>query len=321
MKLAVLTSGGDSPGMNAAIRAVVRQGIADGHQVFGYVEGYRGLTDDEEIELNSQAVSEIIDRGGTILRTSRFPEFREEKVQKKAISNLRKKGIKGLIVIGGEGSMKGARALAALNFKTIGVPASIDNDVFGTDLAIGFDTALNTVVDVLGKLRDTASSHERIFVVEVMGRHSGAIALNAGLAGGADYICLPDTPVTEPRRLNHIFKLVKERYKRGKTHTLIIVAEGAGPSFKISEAIEAATGRAVRLTILGHIQRGGSPTAMDRLLASRLGALAIKMAGRGESDFMVGSSGGNITAIPLIEVSTNKAVVSPDLYELANILS
>lgn len=321
MKIAVLTSGGDSPGMNAAIRAVVRQGIADGHQVIGFMEGYRGLTDNEGIELTSQAVSEIIDRGGTILRTSRFPKFLEAKVQKKAISNLQKRGIEGLIVIGGEGSMKGAHALAELNFKTIGVPASIDNDVFGTDFAIGFDTALNTVVDVLRKLRDTASSHERIFVVEVMGRHSGSIALNGGLAGGADYICLPDTPVTEPRRLNRIFKLVKERYKRGKTHTLIIVAEGAGPSFQISEAIEAATGREVRLTILGHIQRGGSPTAMDRLLASQLSALAVKMTGRGESDFMVGSGDGKITTIPLIKVTTNKAVVNPDLYELANILA
>ncbi len=321
MKIAILTSGGDSPGMNAAIRAVVRQGLNERCQILGFVEGFRGLTDNEAIEFTSQAVSEIIDRGGTILRTSRFPEFINENTQQKAIANLKNSGIESLIVIGGEGSMKGAHALNKLGFKTIGVPASIDNDVFGTEFAIGFDTALNTVIDVLKKLRDTASAHERIFVIEVMGRKSGQIAVYAGLAGGADYICMPDIPATDPTQLNHIYKLVEKRYQQGKTHTLIVIAEGAGPSFKVSEAIEMATGREVRLSVLGHVQRGGSPSALDRVLASRLGSRAVKLAVAGVSDVMVGMLEGKISKTPLSEVCTRKVVGNQELCELANVLS
>ena len=307
--------------MNASIRAVVRQGIHEESQILGFVEGFRGLTDNEAIEFTSPAVSEIIDRGGTILRTSRYPEFLDEETRQKAVANLKNRGIESLIVIGGEGSMKGAHALNKLGFKTIGVPASIDNDVFGTEFAIGFDTALNTVIDVLKKLRDTASAHERIFVIEVMGRKSGQIAVFAGLAGGADYICLPDTPATDTRQLDRIFKLVEERYRRGKTHTLIVVAEGAGPSFKVSEAIEIATGREVRLSVLGHVQRGGSPSALDRVLASRLGASAVKLAVAGVFDVMVGMVRGEISNTPLSEVCIGKVVVNPELTKLANVLS
>ena len=321
MKIAVLTSGGDSPGMNAAIRAVVRQGINERCQIIGFVEGFRGLTDNEAIEFTSPAVSEIIDRGGTILRTSRFPEFLSVETRQKAIANLKNRDIESLIIIGGEGSMKGAHALNEMGFKAIGIPASIDNDVFGTKFAIGFDTALNTVIDVLKKLRDTASSHERIFVIEVMGRESGQIAIYAGLAGGADYICMPDTPVTDVTQLKRIYELVEERYQKGKTHTLIVVAEGAGPSYKVSEAIENKTGREVRLSVLGHVQRGGSPSALDRILASQLGSSAVKLAVAGVADVMVGMVEGAISDIPLSEVCTKKVVVDPALSELAHVLS
>jgi len=321
MKIAVLTSGGDSPGMNAAIRAVVRQATANNHIVFGFVEGYRGLADGESLELNNRLVSEIIDRGGTFLRTSRYMDFIDHQVQMKAVTNLKSLDIESLIVIGGEGSMAGAHSLCNLGVRVIGVPASIDNDIYGTDYAIGFDTALNTVVAMLSKLRDTASAHERIFIVEVMGRRSGAIALNAGLAGGADYMCLPGTPATEPNQIDQISALIERRYELGKTHTLIIFAEGAGSAGEVAGALRATTGREVRVTVLGHIQRGGSPSALDRLIASRLGSYAADLADDGKSDIMVGLGGGQLITTPLEETFTKKVNADNGLYKLAKVLA
>jgi len=321
MKIGVLTSGGDSPGMNAAIRAVVRQAASNHHAVVGFVEGYRGLVDDEMIELSNRLVSEVIDRGGTFLRTSRYLEFTDYKMQMKAAENLRRAEIASLIVIGGEGSMAGAHALCRLGIRVIGVPASIDNDIYGTDYAIGFDTALNTVVEMLSKLRDTASAHERVFVVEVMGRRSGAIALNAGLAGGADYMCLPGTPATDPEQIDKISALIERRYELGKTHTLIIVAEGAGSAGEVAGALRATTGREVRVTVLGHIQRGGSPSALDRLIASQLGSYAVDLADDGRSDIMVGLSGRHLTTTPLEETFTKKVNADSGLYQLAKVLA
>jgi 6-phosphofructokinase 1 len=317
MNIAVLTSGGDAPGMNAGIRAIVRHGISRGHKISGFVEGYRGLVDKEKVELDRASVSEVIDRGGTILRTSRYDDFLRPEVQKKAAANLRGAGIDALIVIGGEGSMRGADKLHQHGAAVIGVPASIDNDIFGTDFSIGFDSALNTVISVLSKLRDTASSHERIFVVEVMGRHSGSIALNAGVAGGADYVCLPNRPAAEPEQVKEMTEIVNSRYRRGKTHTLIVVAEGAGSAAEVAEAIHAGTDQEVRISVLGHIQRGGSPSAMDRLLASRLAAHAVDLAGEGESGLMVGLIGGRLTATELPAAFGQKVELDSDLYRLA----
>jgi 6-phosphofructokinase 1 len=317
MNIAVLTSGGDSPGMNAGIRAIVRHGISQGHQIFGFVEGFRGLVDKEKLELDRASVSEIIDRGGTILRTSRYDEFLRPEIQKQAARNLQSAGIDALIVIGGEGSMRGTDALGKNGASVIGVPASIDNDIYGTDFSIGFDSALNTVVAMLSKLRDTASSHERIFVVEVMGRRSGSIALNAGVAGGADYTCLPGTPAIAPEQVKEMTAIVNSRYRRGKTHTLIVVAEGAGSAAEVAAAIHAGTDQEVRISVLGHIQRGGSPSAMDRLLASRLGAHAVDLAAAGKSGLMVGLVGGRLTATELPAAFGQKAALDADLYRLA----
>lgn len=321
MRIAVLTSGGDAPGMNAAIRSVVRQSLADQDKIFGYIEGFSGLVDGELLEFDSRMVSEIIDHGGTILRTSRYLPFIEPEVQFKAMDRLKEQEIDSLIVIGGNGSMAGAHALSKLGFRVVGIPASIDNDVFGTDHTIGFDTALNTVICVLSKLRDTASAHERIFIVEVMGRTSGAIALNAGVAGGADFICLPDTPATDPKQIGQICRLVERRYTLGKTHTLIMVAEGAGSASSIAEAVRDQTGREVRVSVLGHMQRGGAPSAFDRLLASQLGARAVELVNKGKSDLMVGLSGGRLAETPLEETYTKKVDTTGGLFELAKILA
>lgn len=321
MKIAVLTSGGDSPGMNAGIRAITRRAIADHHTVRGYVEGYRGLVDGESVELNNNIVAEIIDRGGTFLRTSRYVQFTDYKVQQTAADGLRKANVDALIVIGGEGTMQGAHQLCKLGIRIVGIPASIDNDIYGTDYAIGFDTALNTVVEMLSKLRDTASAHERIFVVEVMGRRSGAIALNAGLAGGADYMCLPGTPATDAEQIDKISTMIERRYQLGKTHTLIIVAEGAGSAGEVAGALRATTGREVRVTVLGHIQRGGSPSALDRLLAGQLGSFAVDLADDGKSDIMVGLNGRQLTVTPLEDAFTKKVTADSGLYQLAKVLA
>ncbi len=321
MNIAVLTSGGDSPGMNAAIRAVVRKGLIEKCRVYGFYEGFRGLTENQSAILNHSSVSEIIDRGGTMLRTSRYDPFKQLEIRARAAANLKSPKMDALIVIGGNGSMQGADLLRNLDVNVIGVPASIDNDVYGTDLSIGFDTALNTVVDMLRRLRDTASSHERIFIVEVMGRECGAIALYSGMAGGADHVCLPETPATGKQQLTQMAALVERRFDQGKTHTLIIVSEGSGSAKEVGSAIHERTGRDVRVSVLGHIQRGGSPTALDRVLAGRLAARAIDLAIAGEFGVMVGIEGTELVTTPLAETYMNTVQTDSELLNLASILS
>ncbi len=321
MNIAILTSGGDSPGMNAALRAVVRKGLAEKLRVFGFYEGYRGLTENQHLAFDHESVSEIIDRGGTILRTARYKKFLEPDIRERAVANLEALDIKTLIVIGGNGSMAGAEKLEELGVHTIGIPASIDNDIYGTDYSIGFDTALNTVVGMLRKLRDTASSHERIFIVEVMGRKCGAIALFSGMAGGADHVCLPETPAMEERQLKQMSEIVNRRYRAGKTHTIIIVSEGSGSAEDVGRAIHERTGREVRVSVLGHIQRGGSPSAFDRILAGTLAARAVDLAIAEESGVMVGLRDGRVGTVPLVDTYTIPVETDPELAELASILS
>lgn len=316
MKIGVLTSGGDSPGMNTAIRSVVRQTIAAGHEAIGYYEGYQGLIDDEFSILTSGDVGGIIDRGGTILRTSRCKDFFKEDVRAKVAQRLIADDV-ALVVIGGDGSFRGAEALGKLGVRAVGIPASIDNDLYGTDFSIGFDTALNTVIDNLSKIRDTASALERVFVVEVMGRQSGAIALYSGLAGGADYIILPEMTV----KVDDICARIGAGFKRGKSHFLIVNAEGAGSAFDIGNEIKNCGGYDVKITVLGHIQRGGAPSAQDRLAASVIGSRAVKELLEGTAGVMVGMSANKVTAIPFAETFGHKHQLDMELYDIAGILA
>ncbi|NCU18081.1 6-phosphofructokinase [Pallidibacillus pasinlerensis] len=283
-KIAVLTSGGDSPGMNAAIRAVVRKGIFHGLEVYGIYNGYHGLVNGNIAKLELGSVGDIIHRGGTMLRSARLPEFTDVEVQKKGIEQLKKLGIEGLIVIGGDGSYRGADALSKLGFPCIGVPGTIDNDIVGTELTIGFDTALNTAINAIDRIRDTASSHERTFVVEVMGRDAGDIALYSGLAGGAETILIPE----ENESIDHIIERLNRGKLRGKKHSIIVVAEGVMSGVELAEKLRERIDSDVRVSVLGHIQRGGTPTASDRVLASRLGARAVELLLEGKAGRAVG---------------------------------
>ncbi|HEW91794.1 MAG TPA: 6-phosphofructokinase [Thermotogaceae bacterium] len=317
-KIAVMTSGGDAPGMNAAIRAVVRYATTKGLEVLGVMRGYAGLIDDEFIPLTFKDVGGIMERGGTILRTARCEEFKVESGREKALKNLKKHGVEGLVVIGGDGSLTGAAILSQLHkFPTVGVPASIDNDINGTDMCIGVDTCLNTVMDAIQKLKDTASSHERAFIVEVMGRNSGYIALISGIVTGSEAIIIPEIPVDYQAVAD---KLLMGR-KRGKINSIVVVAEGAASAYTVARYLEYKIGYETRITILGHIQRGGSPTSFDRLLASRLGSDAVQALIDGEHGTMSGLQGNKITRTPLDEVLREKKRLDLSLYELANVLS
>lgn len=317
-RIAVMTSGGDAPGMNAAIRSVVRTATTKDIEVFGVMRGYAGLIDDEFIPLSFKDVGGIMEKGGTVLRTARCEEFKVESGRKKAIENLEKHGIEGLVVIGGDGSLTGAAILSQFHgFATVGIPASIDNDVNATDMCIGVDTCLNTVTDAIQKLKDTASSHERAFIVEVMGRNSGYIALISGIVTGSEAIIIPEIPVDYQAVAD---KLLMGR-KRGKTNSIVVVAEGAASAYTVARYLEYKIGYETRITILGHIQRGGSPTAFDRLLASRLGADAVQALIDGETGIMSGLQGNKIVRTPLDEVLREKKKLDLSLYELANILS
>lgn len=316
-KIAVLTSGGDAPGMNAAVRAVVRKAIFHGLTVYGVYRGYQGLVEGDIKELKVHSVADIIQRGGTVLYTARSEEFRTEAGQKKAIANLEKHGIEGLIVIGGDGSFRGSMELAARGIKVIGVPGTIDNDIPGTDQAIGFDTAVNTVISMIDKIRDTASSHERTFVIEVMGRNAGDIAIRAGLAGGAESIIIPECKSD----FQDISKRLKRGHDRGKKHSIIIVAEGIGAGSKVAEIIKEQTGLDTRMTVLGHVQRGGSPSAYDRWLASLMGAKAVDSLIDNMSNIMVAIVNHQIVTIPFVEAFKSKPKIDMDAYELSKILS
>lgn len=316
--IGVLTSGGDAPGMNAAIRAVVRMGIHKGLRVMGIQRGYNGLINGEIYDMNRASVSDIIQRGGTILKTARSEEFRTEEGRKKAYNVLKVFGIEGLVVIGGDGSFTGAQKLSQeFGLKTIGIPGTIDNDLAYTDYTIGFDTAQNTVLDAINKLRDTSTSHERVSIVEVMGRRCGDIALYTGLAGGSESIIIPE----EDYNFDELCKTIIEGKVRGKLHNLILLAEGVGGAEEMAKKIQDVTGIDTRATVLGHIQRGGSPTAFDRVLASRLGARAVELLCEGKSQRVVGIKDNKIVDIDINEALAMKRESNRELYELAKILS
>ena len=288
--IALLTSGGDAPGMNPCIRSVVRTGIYHGFSMFGVYDGFEGLVNGNIKPMDSRSVGGILHRGGTILGTSRYPEFKNAKEQKDALDSMKAHRIDGLVVIGGEGSLKGAKCLIKKDFPVIGIPATIDNDVNLTDYAIGFDTAVNTVLEAIYKLRDTAASHKRIIVLETMGRDAGHIALTAGLAGGAEIILTPEKKLS----MDEIFEMVKQCINLHKLFTMIVLAEGAGNAFEISAEIEKRSGHDVSTTVLGYIQRGGVPTAFDTILASRMGALAIEGFMKGENDVLTSFKDGKV---------------------------
>ena len=282
--IGVLTSGGDAPGMNAAIRAVVRRAISQGKKVMGIEKGYRGLLDEEIYEMSPRDVSDSIQRGGTILRTARCEEFITEEGQKAGAAVCKKHGIDGLVAIGGDGTYRGAQKLASLGINTIGVPATIDLDISSTDYTIGFDTAVNTAMQAIDKVRDTSSSHERCSIIEVMGRNAGYIALWCGVANGAEDILIPENyDYNEQELIDHII----DNRKRGKKHHIIVNAEGIGHSSSMARRIEAATGVETRATILGHMQRGGSPTCRDRVYGSMMGAYAADLLAEGKGSRVV----------------------------------
>ena len=316
-KIAVLTSGGDAPGMNAAVRAVVRKGIANNLEVWGVMRGFSGLINAEFFPLQLGSVADIIHRGGTMLHTARCPEFFYPEGQEKAIKVLQQENIEGVVVIGGDGSFRGAQVLEEANISAVGVPATIDNDIAGTDFCIGFDTAVNTVTDSINRLRDTATAHERIYVMEVMGRESGHIALQAGLAGGAETIIVPEVPYDLTEVCNRLLRGVN----RGKLHSIILVAEGAGDAMYIGEEIRKLLEMEVRVTILGHLQRGGTPTAFDRVLGSRLSAKAVDLLHQGKSNCMVGYLEGKIQPLSFADALEEKKGFSWDDYRLASVLA
>lgn len=316
-RIAVLTSGGDAPGMNAALRAVVRKGIYHGLKVFGVNRGYEGLIHGEIQEMSIGSVADIVLRGGTILKTARSEEMRTVEGQQKAISQLHKFNINALVVIGGDGSFRGAQTLSANGFQVVGIPGTIDNDIAGTDLTIGFDTAINTVVDAVSKIRDTASSHERTFIVEVMGRNCGNIALQAGIACGAESILVPEIPYD----LDEISDKLKRGHLRGKNHSIILVSEGVGSAYKIGEELRARSGFETRITVLGHLQRGGNPSAQDAVIAAAMGGKAIEIVLAGESDRMTAFVNQTVISSPLTAAYGTRRPFNRELYDLANELS
>lgn len=312
--IAVLTSGGDAPGMNAAIRAVVRAGISYGMRVLGVQHGYNGLLSGEVVEMNLRSVSDIIHRGGTILYTARSPEFNTPEGVQKAAENCRKMGVNGVVVIGGDGSFRGARDLTGAGIPCIGIPGTIDNDIAASEYTIGFDTALNTAVEMVDRLRDTMESHDRCSVVQVMGRRCGDIALETGIAVGATSILVPEIPYDFQHDIVDRMTLTQ---KTGKMHFIIVVAEGVGGVELLAEKIEKATGIETRATVLGHVQRGGSPTLRDRVVGSQMGALAAKLLYEGSSNRVIVMRGGKIVDLDITEALNMKRVFDKDLYATA----
>jgi 6-phosphofructokinase 1 len=316
-KIGVLTSGGDSPGMNAAIRAVVRKAIYHDIEVYGVYQGYQGLINGQIKKLELGSVGDIIHRGGTMLYTSRSEEFKTIEGQQKGIEQLKNIGIEGLVVIGGDGSYRGAKKLTEHGFPCVGVPGTIDNDIPGTDFTIGFDTALNTVIDAIDKIRDTATSHERTYVIEVMGRHAGDIALWSGLAGGAETILIPEADYD----MNEVVSRLKRGHDRGKKHSIIIVAEGVGSGVDFAKKLTEATKLETRVSVLGYIQRGGSPTAFDRVLASRLGARAVELLIDGQGGRSVGIENNKLVDYDILEILDRPHQIEQKMYQLSKELS
>lgn len=317
--LAILTSGGDAPGINPCIRSAVRTALYHDLEVIGIQEGFDGLIRGEMVTLRARDVGGILQRGGTFLRTARCPEFLERKGQIKALRELNESAIDALVVVGGDGSMRGARVLASMDFPVVGVPASIDNDIWGTDMSLGVDTALNTIMDAVDKLRDTASSHQRAFLVETMGRNCGYLALITGVICGAEVVIIPEQEIP----LDQIAPEIEAAYARGKTHAIIIMAEGVSYSTAdvMQELERAEIGFETRVTVLGHTSRGGSPSAFDRMLATRMGVEAVNALINGKTDVMVGLEGREIVLCNLEDVVSKSRKVNLKLYEMAQILS
>jgi len=316
-RIGILTSGGDAPGMNAAIRAATRCAIYKGLEVIGIRRGFEGLLEGDVVPLTSRSVGGIIHRGGTILRTARSERFKKPEGQVEALDHLKELDLDGLILIGGEGTFKGAWALYKKGFPVVGIPGTIDNDVAGTDVTIGFDTAVNTALEAVRKLRDTASSHDRLFIVEVMGRNSGFLASRVALASGAEYVLVPEIP-------SDIEKLCDKLYNarcQGKTHSLIIVAEGVMSAQDLALRLKDTAGYEARVTVLGHIQRGGSPTAFDTVLASRMGACAVEALLEGKGGVMTAVQKDEMATPPLSVAWEEKKPLSGDLFSLMDMLS
>lgn len=318
--IGVLTSGGDAPGMNAAIRAVVRSGLISQMKVIGIYQGYAGLLQNKMEELSLSSVANIIQRGGTVLKTGRSLEFHKPEVRAQAAAVLKAAGIQGLVTIGGDGTFRGAHALwEEHKIPVVGVPGTIDNDIYGTDSTIGFDTAINTALEAIDRIRDTAASHDRLFIVEVMGRDSGFIAIDVGLGGGAEEVFIPENLASVEQAIQSI----KRGMSRGKSSSILVAAEGhkVGRAYDLAEQIKRKAGYEAKVCVLGHVQRGGSPTAQDRILASRLGFAAVQALQQGLSDVMVGVQGQTVVQVPLSECISKKKRVPKELIELAQLLA
>lgn len=315
--IGVLTSGGDAPGMNAAVRAVVRTAIANGMTVKGIMRGYNGLIEGDIVDLDVRSVSDIIHRGGTVLYTARSPRFKTEEGMAEAIENCKKNGIEGIVVIGGDGSYRGARDLSLHGIPCVGVPGTIDNDISSTEYTIGFDTAMNTAMEMVDKLRDTAQSHDRCSVVEVMGRRAGYLALQTGIAVGATAIMVPEVN----QDIDGVIAKIRTAQKTGKKHFIIVVAEGVGGSEKIAEKIETETGIESRATVLGHVQRGGNPTVRDRVAATQMGYTAVQLLKQGIGNRVIGVKNGEIVNYDIYEALNMKKPFDDTMYEVANTTS
>jgi len=305
-RIAVLTSGGDAPGMNAAIRSVVNSASVKGIKVIGVERGYSGLIGSEMFEMDSKSVSDIIHRGGTILKTARCEEFRTEEGRRRALNVLKVFGIDGVVVIGGDGSFRGAQLLSKMGIPTVGIPGTIDNDLAYTDYTLGFDTALNTVVDSITKIRDTSTSHERVSIIEVMGRNCGDLALYSALAGGAEQVIIPEVEFN----IDDICKKILEGRYRGKNHNIVVLAEGVGGAQCLSKKVEEITGIESRCTILGYIQRGGNPSTFDRILATRMGYRAVEVLAEGKSSRVIG-----IESNEIIDMDIDEALGMPKKFD------
>ncbi len=312
--IAVLTSGGDAPGMNAAVRAVVRSAINKNIQVYGIRRGYNGLLTGEVVQMNLRSVSDIIHRGGTMLCTARSPEYNTPEGVQKAADYCRSLGVNGVVVIGGDGSFRGARDLSGAGIPCVGIPGTIDNDIACSEYTIGFDTAMNTALEMVDKIRDTAQSHDRCSVVEVMGRRCGDIALQTGIACGATAILVPEKPVDIDKM---VVQKILDTKATGKRHFIVVVAEGVGKTEELAKYIEEKTGIESRATILGHVQRGGSPTLRDRVVASAMGHHAVELLSNGIGDRVVALQGGNIVDLDITEALNMKRVFDEELYNIA----
>ena len=315
--IGILTSGGDAPGMNAAVRAVVRTAVANGMTVKGIMRGYNGLIENDIVDLNARSVSDIIGRGGTMLYTARSPRFREEEGILEGVKTCKEHGIEGVVVIGGDGSFRGARDLSLHGIPCVGIPGTIDNDIACTEYTIGFDTAMNTAMEMVDKIRDTSQSHDRCSIVEVMGRNAGHLALQCGIAVGAASIVVPEVPIT----IDEIIEKIRRMQRNGKRHFIVVVAEGVGKVDEMVKQIESATGIVSRATVLGHVQRGGNPSVRDRVVATQLGHAAVELLREGKGNRVVGIKDNKVVDYDIYEALNMTKDLDMEMYNIANITS